>query len=1480
MRGKADKIKRKQEKKEIHMERKGESMRKTTKQLLAGFLSATLAVTALPAASLVMPTKEVKAASVTLQNPRIAKNDNMKARQKVTWDCIWFGSYPQREVVADAASYDAIYKDYYNPKTDIIEDAALFQKLETASGWSDNEITLDGNKYRRMRKEDTINGLFAVEANYRWKYYNVWHYFRYEPIKWRILSTAGNQAFIQTDLALDDQIYNNNETSVTWETSSMRSWLNGYGPETNEPQRDYRDDSFLQDAFTSAQQQAIRTTEVENADNLIYGTEGGNHTADKIFLLSEQEVYGTKAGSYGFAEAYVTWDEARGRKSSTYAKARGIWSEWGIRAEYVGNCYWCLRTPGGYTDNAMWVDWSGEISTFGGDVNDDFGVCPALNLNLSSSDLWSYAGTVCSDGTVNEQAKPGSGDSDNNGNNNSGGNTGGNGNSGSNQVIEAGGNLILGEEKSAQVTGGAGKFFPGDYSLKTMMFPVEIAKETDPRDGSYTIKGTVGIGRSDLLDNETTWDKYKSSIEDMDNYGERLDKAFSKKWGVKSLMALDTKGFKALPKLSVVGYFETKYDKYGRIISDTGKIQSDAEWKGSASWQFATPIGPLYLSLEGGAKLSGKIGPKYDYEKKSLQVADGSLKLTPSITLEGGYGINKVATIGAQGKASVPITLIPATKGEFEASASVHVSLILVIDQTYPLATYKTTLWDTTKNKKSGKTLQIPQESFKEMDTAFAEDTSAWMGGTRKTRGVQNTIDTLQYAVLPSALPMQAEINGKKVLVFQAYDNSRSTLNSTVLKYSVYQNGIWSEPKAVLDDGCADLYADMKVVNGKLVLAWQKEKAQVTGDVSLDSTGVMQKMAENSEIYYAEFDDSTGMFENVTRITDNDACDMMPHIAENSDKVIVSWVRNDDASLMQESGTNRIYTATKNGTAFGTEQILTTASGSIDEYVVYENNGASDCAFVGSSDGTNAVFGKDGNVFTEFSDLGTETEDGTITSLHYADGSIGCVSNGTLYRYDLADKQLSSYTAGEGSFGGQVRYCSNGEKAGYIWSIYDEETGMGSLRASMKTADGYSEPVTLMEKKNQMWRYYSPILDEDGNWQILANVLDTENNRNALVNISKNQEAKLELAGLSIDEDDIQNGLTGVDYYVTNAEDNKIDQAEIEITLADGTKIKETVPVDLEPGESTSGTVYMDLSKVMTTQRASISMAAEGQTDKSANTVQTTIGQPDIELQQSWNETTDEVQITAALQNQSRISAVTDLTLYADADQKTVLQKKTGLQIAANGKTQVSFTVKKKDLTYNENGAVYLTMQADVQGGDCKEDNNTAYVILYKEAETTKPSNSTTPQTKTPTPGTVIRTKNAIYRVTAVGAKGNTAALVKPLKKTNRTFAVPATIKSEDGKFTFKVTAISKNAFKKNIKLKKVTIGKNVSKIGANAFSGCKKLKNIKIVSTQLTKKSVGKNAFKGIAKKAVIKVPKKKRKAYKNILKGKGQAKSVKIKK
>ena len=122
-----------------------------------------------------------------------------------------------------------------------------------------------------------------------------------------------------------------------------------------------------------------------------------------------------------------------------------------------------------------------------------------------------------------------------------------------------------------------------------------------------------------------------------------------------------------------------------------------------------------------------------------------------------------------------------------------------------------------------------------------------------------------------------------------------------------------------------------------------------------------------------------------------------------------------------------------------------------------------------------------------------------------------------------------------------------------------------------------------------------------------------------------------------------------------------------------------------------------------------------------------------------------------------------------------------------------------------------------------------------------------------------------------VNGKG-TVSMEQPLFEHNKTaYAVPAKVKDNNGK-SYKVTAVAANAFS-NVKkyMKSLTIGKNVKKIGAKAFYGCSKLKTIKISTTKLTAKSVGKNAFGKTGKKCVAKVPKKKLKAYKKLLKKKG---------
>lgn len=125
------------------------------------------------------------------------------------------------------------------------------------------------------------------------------------------------------------------------------------------------------------------------------------------------------------------------------------------------------------------------------------------------------------------------------------------------------------------------------------------------------------------------------------------------------------------------------------------------------------------------------------------------------------------------------------------------------------------------------------------------------------------------------------------------------------------------------------------------------------------------------------------------------------------------------------------------------------------------------------------------------------------------------------------------------------------------------------------------------------------------------------------------------------------------------------------------------------------------------------------------------------------------------------------------------------------------------------------------------------------------------------------------YQATSAGTvTAKTVASKKSVK-------IPATVTINGVKA--KVTAIGNNAFKKaKKKLTKVTIGANVTTIGKKAFAGCKKLKKVTVKSKKLTK--VGRKAFQGINKKAVIKVPKKCRKAYTKLFKNKGQARTVMI--
>ena len=141
--------------------------------------------------------------------------------------------------------------------------------------------------------------------------------------------------------------------------------------------------------------------------------------------------------------------------------------------------------------------------------------------------------------------------------------------------------------------------------------------------------------------------------------------------------------------------------------------------------------------------------------------------------------------------------------------------------------------------------------------------------------------------------------------------------------------------------------------------------------------------------------------------------------------------------------------------------------------------------------------------------------------------------------------------------------------------------------------------------------------------------------------------------------------------------------------------------------------------------------------------------------------------------------------------------------------------------------------------------------------------------------GKTYTVKKIKYKVTANGKKKTVQATGVTDKKM-KSLTIPAAVTIQGQKY--KVTAIKASAFRNMKKLTKVVIGKNVNKVGGNAFSGCKKLKNIVIQSKAWKKNSLGKKAFYKIAAKPKFKVPAKKLKAYKKYIKKSKVAKKAKI--
>ena len=168
------------------------------------------------------------------------------------------------------------------------------------------------------------------------------------PIQWNILTRDGSKALLLSTYGLDSMPYNETDEAVTWETCTLRKWLN-------------RD--FFNMAFSEEEKCKIQMSHIKNIENPEYHTPGGNDTDDRIFLLSADE-----------AVMYMTQFERQLTKTS-YARNVDNFTGYG--------CDWWLRSPGFEPNCADHVWDNGEIPNGGYYVNTCWhAVCPAMWIEL------------------------------------------------------------------------------------------------------------------------------------------------------------------------------------------------------------------------------------------------------------------------------------------------------------------------------------------------------------------------------------------------------------------------------------------------------------------------------------------------------------------------------------------------------------------------------------------------------------------------------------------------------------------------------------------------------------------------------------------------------------------------------------------------------------------------------------------------------------------------------------------------------------------------------------------------------------------------------------------------------------------------------------------------------------------------------------------------------------------------------------------
>ena len=836
--------------------------------------------------------------------------------------------------------------------------------------------------------------------------------------------------------------------------------------------------------------------------------------------------------------------------------------------------------------------------------------------------------------------------------------------------------------------------------------------------GNTESTGNNGKTKSDWIKFKDNCKSFQETSKDHNDTLKKLKK-FKKNYGSNK---------KGTFKTDFLGYLEG-------YITDTGSIEF-TEVCGTLAAEFAYKIksqfGPFgvpifYAYVEAGAEAgaaanAGKTVPDGDFPFEF----DVTIHLTPKVKGGAGIGLEGAVSGGVYAKAEMPVEYAIKKKhftlgvdGEigWEAHYIIGEASGTIIDGTFNLldeyfgtkskqvrrqiaATYAMTEFiDKTVSQTSEKTTLLSRDYINNQKWVGTQTSAKRKARSASKLTFANT--TLESSVNEFQRPQLVTAGNTMMLIWVDDDKSRDTYNRYRLVYSLYNNGSWSVPKAVDDDGMIDYQVSATAVGNDIYIAYQKFNAKFTkGDEER-----LDELNKKAEIKIAKYNANNNSFVDVKPITSNDTFDYLPCIAVENSQPVFYWVNctsNDfsanSCSIMKSDFAGNISTVYS-----GLNYIYELKVIGNDIYYTAE----SDC----SNENTNDL-----NLYknkVQITDNDGIDKQEIPTSLASVNDTLFYTSNSGIYMLDGDTPKLSLEN---NKIAGNLQLAATDDGIRAVWS---QTSDMGTEFYTSELVNGaWSEPVAITDYGKLVSQL--SIANYGGKLFGAYNITGRTEQDGGIVNGSTdlcvfNTDGfnKFDVTLDTVDESQLNsNGQTKLNVLVENNGTENIKSIDFEITDSLGYSQSVNKTVDIPSGDYDVVELdYVPSTSGETFERRTVTVNATSG-DASADT-QLEVGNADLSVDDITLEKlgTENV-ITAQIHNIGTVEAKNANVVFKNGENEVYTSNvDTLLPLQTN---IVQFNISDDELTYEEEGGAVITASVTSDSNEVNIGDNNSSVLIEK----------------------------------------------------------------------------------------------------------------------------------------------------------------------